>query len=94
MIISTFIDSIFQILSILVNAYIWLIIVHSLILLIQPSFKHPIMQIFDRLTHPLYRQIRKIIPTIYNNIDFTPLIVIVGLKFVDLFLIRLLLQNL
>lgn len=93
MVVSTFIDSVLQILSMLLNAYIWLIIIHSLILLFQPTFRHPIMQVFERLTTPLYSKIRKVIPTVYNNIDFAPLIVIVGLKFIDLFLIRLLLQS-
>ncbi len=94
MIIASFFSAVFQILSMLINTYIWLIIIHSLILIFQPSFSHPIMQVLDRLTSPLYQKIRKIIPTIYANIDFAPLIVIIGLKFLDLFLIRLFLQSL
>lgn len=95
MVLTTLLDAIFQIISILINAYIWIIIIHSLILLIAPSFHHhPIMQTLDRLTRPAYFKIRKYIPTIYNGIDFAPLIVLIGLKFLDLFLIRLILQTL
>lgn len=94
MILTTLFNAIFQIISILINTYIWIIIIHSLILLIAPSFHHPIMQTLDRLTQPTYSKIRKYIPTIYNRIDFAPLIALIGLKFLDLFLIRLILQAL
>ncbi|WP_027327284.1 YggT family protein [Helicobacter pametensis] len=94
MIISTFLNSILQIASMILNAYIWMIIIYSCILLFAPTFNHPIMQIFDRLTSPVYQKIRKIIPTVFNQIDFTPLLLIIILKFIDLFVIRLLSQSL
>lgn len=92
--VTTFFSAILQILSMLIDAYIWMIIIGTLILLIQPSLSHPIVEVFDRLTTPVYRKIRKIIPTIYGNIDFAPLILIVFLKFIDLFLIRIAFKSL
>lgn len=94
MVLTTFISAILQILDTLINAYIWIIIIGTLLLLIQPSFSHPIVEIFDRITTPVYRKIRKVIPTIIGNIDFAPLILIVLLKFIDLFLIRLAFESL
>lgn len=89
MVLATLLSAVLQILDMLINAYIWIIIIGTLVLLIQPSFSHPIIQVFDRLTTPVYRKIRKIIPTTYGNLDFAPLIVIVILKFIDLFFIRI-----
>lgn len=94
MIFTLLFSSIFQIISMLINAYIWVIVFQSLILLFQPSFSHPIVDFLNRLTIPLYQKIRSKIPTCYVNIDFSPLIAIIGLKFIDLFLIRLILQTL
>lgn len=94
MVLTTLLSAVLQILDMLINAYIWIIIIGTLVLLIQPSLSHPIVEIFDRLTTPIYRKIRKIIPTTYGNIDFAPLIVVVILKFIDLFLIRIAFESL
>lgn len=94
MILTTLLSAILQILDMLINAYIWMIIIGTLALLIQPSLSHPIIDFFNRLTIPLYRKIRKVIPTTYGNIDFAPFIVIILLKFIDLFLIRIAFESL
>lgn len=94
MILLTLASAVLQILDTLINTYIWIIIIGTLVLLIQPSFSHPIVEIFHRVTTPVYRKIRKIIPTVYGSLDFAPLVLIIILKFIDLFLIRLAFESL
>ncbi|TLD84501.1 YggT family protein [Helicobacter sp. MIT 11-5569] len=92
MVVSTFIQAFAQILSMAINIYIWVIIIAALISWVRPDPYNPIVQILARLTEPLYAKIRRIIPTLIGGVDLTPIIVILALKFIDLFAVQLLFQ--
>ena len=90
MVISTFIQAFAQILSMVINIYIWVVIIAALISWVRPDPYNPIVQILYKLTEPLYARIRRLIPTIIGGVDLTPILVILALKFIDLFLVQLL----
>ena len=90
MILATFLNAIVEIVHILINAYMWIVIISALISFVRPDPYNQIVQILYRLTEPVFMQVRRILPTIFNGIDFSPLIVIIFLKFIDLFLIGIL----
>ncbi len=90
MILATFLNAIIEILHILISAYIWVVIIASLITFVRPDPYNQIVQILYRLTEPVFIQVRRVIPTIFGGIDFAPLIVIIFLKFIDLFFIGIL----
>ena len=90
MVISTFIQALAQILSMVINIYIWVVIIAALISWARPDPYNPIVQILYKLTEPLYARIRRLIPTIIGGVDLTPILVILALKFIDLFLVQLL----
>lgn len=90
MVLATFLHAIATILSMLINLYIWIIVIAALISWVRPDPFNPIVQLLNRLTQPLYAKLRKFIPTTISGIDFSPLIVAVVLKFIDLSLVRLL----
>ena len=90
MVISTFIQALAQILSMVINIYIWVVIIAALISWVRPDPYNPLVQILYKLTEPLYARIRRLIPTIIGGVDLTPILVILALKFIDLFLVQLL----
>lgn len=92
MVLATFLHAIATILSMLINLYIWIIVIAALISWVRPDPFNPIVQLLNRLTQPLYAKLRKFIPTTISGIDFSPLIVAVVLKFIDLSLVHLLAQ--
>lgn len=92
MVLSTFIQAFAQILSMVINIYIWVIIIAALISWVRPDPYNPIVQILARLTEPLYAKIRRFIPTLIGGVDLTPILVILVLKFIDLFVVKLLFQ--
>ncbi|MBX7490577.1 YggT family protein [Helicobacter turcicus] len=92
MVLNTFIQAFAQILSMVINIYIWVIIIAALISWVRPDPYNPIVQILYRLTEPLYTKIRRIIPTLIGGVDLTPILVILVLKFIDLFVVQLLFQ--
>ncbi|WP_026943649.1 YggT family protein [Helicobacter rodentium] len=92
MVLSTLIEALAQILSMVINIYIWIVIIAALITWVRPDPYNPIVQILYKLTEPLYAKIRKVIPTLIGGIDIAPIIVILALQFINLFIVKLLLR--
>ncbi len=90
MILATFIQAIAQILSMVINIYIWVVIISALLSWVNPDPGNPIVQILRRLTEPVYAFVRRYIPTTIGGIDLSPIIIILALQFLDLFLVRVL----
>lgn len=90
MVIGTLLNAVAMILSMLINLYVWVIVIATLVSWVRPDPYNPIVQVLNRLTQPLYARLRSIIPTSINGIDFSPLIVAVLLKFIDLSLVQIL----
>ena len=86
----------FNVLSVVIELYINLIIVSVIFTfllmfgILSSSNRYVLMvgNFFYSITEPVYRYIRKVIPPI-ANIDFSPLIFILGLMFVREVLARL-----
>jgi len=92
MILSTLIQAVAQILHMVIGIYIWVVIIAALITWVRPDPFNPIVQTLYRLTEPVYAWVRRYIPTAVGGIDLAPLIIIFGLQFLDLFLVKLLFQ--
>ena len=92
MVFSTFLESLAHIISMLINIYIWVLIIAVLLSWVKPDPYNPIVQVLTRLSEPLFAKMRSLMPTNFGGIDFAPLIVIVVLKFIDLMFVRLLLK--
>lgn len=81
--------SVLQTLYFVIELYMWVIIIAALLTWVRPDPYNPIVQTLYRLTEPAYKVVRRFLPTIIGGIDLTPLIIIIGLKF-----LMILLQNL
>lgn len=90
MVVSTLIEALAQILHMVINIYIWVVIISSLITWVRPDPYNPIVQVLRKLTEPVYALIRKYVPTVIGGVDLAPIIIILGLQFLDLFAVKLL----
>ena len=84
-VLQTLIEAIAQILHMVINIYIWVVIISALITWVRPDPYNPIVQVLRRLTEPVYDFIRRYIPTVIGGVDLAPIIIILGLQFLDLF---------
>ncbi|MBF7042966.1 YggT family protein [Campylobacter volucris] len=91
---SSLIISVVQIFSLIIDIYVWVIIIAALISWVRPDPYNPIVQILYRLTQPAYSLVRRFIPTMIGSIDLAPLIIILALKFIQIFLTNLILGSL
>ena len=89
-VLSTLLVAIANILNMVINLYIWIVIIAALISWVRPDPYNPIVQILYRLTEPVYAMIRRYVPTNFGGLDVAPLILILGLEFIQLFIVQLL----
>lgn len=72
-------------------AYIWIIIIRALISWVNPDPWNPIVRFLYRVTEPVLRPIRRRLPW-QTGIDFSPILVILALVFLQRFLVPVLVQ--
>jgi len=89
-VLSTLLIAIAKILDMVIGLYIWIVIIAALITWVRPDPYNPIVQILYKLTEPVYAMIRRYIPTNISGFDIAPLILILGLQFIQLFFVNLL----
>ena len=66
----------------------WLIIIRALLSWVNPDPYNFIVQFLHKVTEPILRPFRRIIPTHNIGIDISPIIAILCLWFVRLFIVR------
>ena len=71
-------------------AYMWIIIIRALISWVNPDPWNPIVRFLYQATEPVLRPIRRRLPM--TGIDFSPLIVILAIVFLQRFLVSVLVQ--
>jgi YggT family protein len=91
-VLATFLQAIAQILHMVIQIYIWIVIIAALLTWVRPDPYNPIVQTLYRLTEPAYAFIRRYIPTVIGGIDLAPLILILALQFIDMFVVGLLMR--
>lgn len=81
-------DALARVLDIALTAYYWIIIVRALVSWVNPDPRNPLVQFLHRATEPVLAPIRRWLPTWRWGIDFSPLVAILAVMFVQQFLVR------
>ena len=81
-----------NILDIGLSLYFWIVIISALISWVNPDPYNPIVRFLYSVTEPVFRPIRRLIGFRLGPVDISPLIVILAIKFVQLFLIHSLVE--
>lgn len=89
LVLKTFLLAVAQILHILISVYTIVIIAGAVLSFVNPDPYNKLVQVVYRLTEPVYSFIRRYIPTAYGGLDFAPMIVLLGLVFIDEFFVKL-----
>ena len=86
-IIGNFLSATAQILKIVLELYMWIIIIRALLSWVNPDPYNQIVQFLNRFTEPVLSRVRQLIPMSGVGIDFSPIIVILAIIFLQLFLV-------
>ena len=79
-----------QLVDYLLWAYLWIIIIRALISWVSPDPWNPIVRFLYQVTEPVLRPIRRRLPM--TGIDFSPVVVILAIYFLQWFLVPVLRQ--
>lgn len=91
-VLNNFIIAIARVIDIILTVYMWIIIARALISWVNPDPYNKIVIFLYRVTEPVLRPIRRIIPRHSLPIDFAPLIVLLIIIFLQSFLVKTMLQ--
>ncbi|QCT94832.1 YggT family protein [Caminibacter mediatlanticus TB-2] len=81
---NAFLISILQFINLIIGIYIWVVIIAALITWVQPNPYNPIVRFLWNVTEPVYRWIRRYIPTTFGGFDIAPIILILALQFLQI----------
>ena len=73
-----------KVLGVVLNIYMWVIIIRALLSWVNPDPYNPIVQFLTRVTEPVLRPLRKLVPTWKMGIDLSPLIAILIIYFLEI----------
>jgi YggT family protein len=92
-VLSNLLMAITGILDTLLTLYFWVIIISAVLTWVNPDPYNPIVRILRSLTEPALYRVRRWLPfTSIGGIDFSPLIILLAIRFIQASVIRSLYQ--
>jgi YggT family protein len=75
-------------LGLILHLYMWIVIARAILSWVNPDPRNPIVRFLYNATEPLLYRVRRAVPAIAGGIDLSPIIVIVGIYFLQAFLVQ------
>ena len=85
-ILANFLSAVAVLLKWVLQVYMWMVIARALISWVSADPYNPIVQFLIRSTEPVLRPVRRLLP-LPGGMDFSPLVVILALVFLQNFLV-------
>ena len=86
-VVGNLLSAVATVLDVILTAYIWVVIARALISWVNPDPYNPIVRFLYNVTEPVLRPVRRILP-MGIGIDFSPLIVIAVIYFLQIFVVK------
>ena len=87
-IVANLVEIIARILDIGLTLYMWIVIIRALLSWVNPDPYNPVVRFLYRVTEPVLRPVRRLIPMGNIGIDVSPVIVIVVIYVLQNFVVR------
>jgi YggT family protein len=82
-----------QLLSFLLNLYLWVVIIRAFLSWVRPDPYSPVVRFINNLVDPVTYRISKIVPTRVGMVDLAPLILIVIIHLIQSYLLPVVIQG-
>jgi YggT family protein len=89
---SNFLIAIARILDIGLSLYMWIVIARALISWVNPDPYNPIVRFLNSITEPVLYRIRRKLPLFFGGMDFSPVVVILAIIFLQSFVVQTLVE--
>lgn len=87
-VIGNFIGAMAQVLHVVLQLYMWIIIIRALLSWVNPDPYNPIVQFLYSITEPVLARVRNMLPMSGMGMDFSPIIVMLAIIFLQGFLVQ------
>lgn len=87
-----FIAAVAHIIDIVLTIYLWIIIIRAALSWVNPDPHNPIVRLLYQLTEPVMAPVRRWLPLRGLGMDFSPIIILLVIIFLQSFLVASLLQ--
>jgi YggT family protein len=91
-VLSNFLVGVAKVLDIALTLYMWIIIARAVISWVNPDPYNPIVRFLNAVTEPVLYPIRRRLPISLGGIDFSPILVILAIIFIQAFLVKSLIE--
>ena len=85
---SNLLTAITKILDVVLVIFMWIVIARAILSWVSPDPYNPIVRFIHNITEPLLFQIRKRIPLNFGGIDFSPILVLLAVIFLQRFVVQ------
>jgi YggT family protein len=89
---TNFLIAVAEVIRFALNLYMWIVIARALISWVNPDPYNPIVRFLVSVTEPVLYFIRRKLPVYFGGFDFSPIIVIFAIYFLQRFLVQSLIQ--
>ncbi len=87
-IIGNFLNAVAFVLNMVLEFFFWIVIARAVLSWVSPDPYNPIVRFINNATEPVLSRIRSLVPAVMGGIDFTPIIAILCIKFIQIFLVN------
>ena len=87
-VIGNLLDAVAQIVHMILTIYLWVIVARALVSWVNPDPYNTVVQLLYKLTEPVLSPIRRLLGSYSIGIDPSPLIAILIIYFLQMFLVR------
>jgi len=92
-VVSNFLIAIARILDIGLSLYMYIIIARAVLSWVNPDPYNPIVRFLNSVTEPVLYRIRKRLPLFFGGMDFSPIVVILAIIFIQSFVVQSLVET-
>ena len=85
---SNFLEAAAIVIGWVLQIYMWIIIARAILSWVSPDPYNPIVRFIHNITEPVLYQVRKRIPIMMGGIDFSPIIVLLAILFLQHFVVQ------
>ncbi|MDD5154162.1 MAG: YggT family protein [Thermodesulfobacteriota bacterium] len=82
-----FLHALAKIIDIVLSLYMWVIIARAVISWVSPDPYNPLVRFLYGVTEPVLYRVRRLLPISLGGIDFSPIIIILIIVFLQSFLV-------
>ena len=91
-VISNLLVAVAKVLDIALTIFMWIIIARAILSWVSPDPYNPIVRFIHNITEPVLYQVRRKIPLSFGGMDFSPIIILLAVIFLQQFVVRSLQQ--